>query len=41
MDLLKEELRQSLVLSGCANIDDVRYANNLVVHESFYQKSKI
>jgi (S)-2-hydroxy-acid oxidase len=34
MSLLREELRQSMVLSGCSSIDDIHHSHKLVVHSS-------
>ena len=41
MNILKEELRQALVLSGCTNVGEVYCTDNLVVHESYYKTSKL
>jgi (S)-2-hydroxy-acid oxidase len=34
ISLLREELKQAMVLSGCSTINDIRCSHNLVVHRS-------
>lgn len=38
MNILEEEFRQAMVLSGCASVADISANRHLVLHQSYYTK---
>ncbi|KAF8381862.1 hypothetical protein PRIPAC_71004, partial [Pristionchus pacificus] len=38
LNILKEELEQTMKLAGCPTIESIRAANDIVVHKTFYER---